>query len=255
MEAGTLVHDVLERLLDLEPDERTRERARDLYAEEAAALADRLDPRIDRDDLRARAGAALANYFEQEQPALVDVVPEGLERKVSATLDGVPIAGLVDRLEFAAAGARVLDYKTGGAKPRYAGDYWRQVLLYARMLGEQGTDVAEVALMYLGSPARTLVRPTPPQALDRVQGDLVRAQGERLQAHDASAWPARPGPLCQYCPYRSACPAVDERARPTPGTEPSHRLLEASPDVMRRVASTPVDDEDVPLADLDEGAP
>lgn len=255
MEAGSLVHDVLEGLMALEPAARTREQARVLYAQEAAAREADLDPRVDRDEVRTRAGAALAAYFEQEDPQQVDVVPDGLERAVAASLAGVPIAGLVDRLEFAAGGARVLDYKTGGAKPRYAEGYWRQVLLYARMLGEEGTDVAEVALLYLGAPSRLMVRPTPVQALARVESDLLRGHEERASAHAATAWPARPSALCSYCPYRSACPAITDRDRPVPGTQASQALLEASPDAVRRLPRDGADDDTVdPAADEGEGS-
>ena len=162
--AGTLVHGVLEDLLALDPDERTIERARAIYTEQSAALEPELDERVNRIELRERAGTALRNYFEVEAPAEIEVVPDGLERKVRATIAGVDIAGTVDRIQFSDGGVRVLDYKTGGAKPQYAAAYWRQLLLYAQMLTDEGVDVADIALMFLGDPARTLVRPVPPAA-------------------------------------------------------------------------------------------
>lgn len=232
--AGTLVHGVLEGLMALDPAERTRERAREIYAAQAADMVPGLDPRVDQEDLRRRAGIAMTSFFDLEDPRDVEVIPEGLERAVRADLGGVPIAGSVDRLEFAVGGARVLDYKTGGAKVRYSEAYWRQLLLYARMLEEEGVDVAEVALMYLGDPARLMVRPTPQSALARVEGELGAIAEERTEHAAAGSWLARTGPLCSYCPFRAVCPARSDRAVPEPGSAESHAILERSTELIWR---------------------
>jgi putative RecB family exonuclease len=237
--AGSLVHGVLETLLALEPPERTRERAREIYAVEAASLLKTVDPRVDLDDLRGRAGTALTSYFAIEDPREVDVVPEGLERSVFAEFGGVRIGGSVDRLEFAVGGARVLDYKTGGAKPRYAEAYWRQLMLYARILDDMGVDVSEVALMYLGDPARLMVRPTPTGALTRVELEVIAVAQERAACHDSESWTARTGRLCSYCPFRVACPAWSDREVPVPGSAESTAILERSRELIRRTPSVP----------------
>lgn len=234
--AGSLVHAVLEELLALDPDDRTRERAREIYSAAAAELQTDLDPRVDLDDLRRRAGTALTSYFELEDPREVEVVPDGLERSVSATLSGVPMAGSVDRLEFAVGGARVLDYKTGGAKPRYAEAYWRQLLLYARMLDDMGVEVAEVALMYLGDPFRLMVRPAAPAVTSRVEGEIVEVAAQRATFEQSGRWPARTGRLCSYCPFRVACPAWSDREVPVPGSAESTSILERSRELVRRTA-------------------
>lgn len=234
MEAGTLVHSVLEELLSIPPEERTRERARLAYGEHAALLAESLDPRVDAEDLRARAGVAMVSYFELEHPGLVEVIPDGLERRVETTIDGVPIGGSVDRVDFAIGGVRVLDYKTGGARPRYAEAYWRQLLLYARMLADEGLEVAEVSLMYLGEPARVLTRPVPPSALKRACDDLARAAEQRARFDEESRWSARTSGLCRTCPFRVVCPAWSRSAVPAPGSDDSARALQRSREVDHR---------------------
>lgn len=236
LSAGTLVHGVLEQLMALPPDDRTVERARGIYAEQWSTLDPQLDERVNRVELRERAGAALRSYFDIEDPAAVEVIPDGLERKVSAVIGGVDIAGTVDRVQFADAGVRVLDYKTGGAKPQYAAAYWRQLLLYAQMLTDEGTDVADVALMYLGDPARVLVRPVPPAARARTAADLTAAQVERTGFDEQSRWQARPSALCRSCPFRVACPSYSDRAVPVPGTEASQRTLQSVRDLVLRPA-------------------
>ena len=236
LSAGTLVHGVLEELIALEPHERTVERAREIYTEQWSVLEPELGERVNRIELRERAGTALRSYFELEDPATVEVIPDGLERKVSATIDGVDIAGTVDRIQFSDAGVRVLDYKTGGAKPQYAAAYWRQLLLYAQMLTDEGSDVADIALMYLGEPARVLVRPVPPAARARTASDLAGAHAERTGFDEQSRWQARPSTLCRYCSFKVACPSYSDRAVAVPGTEASHRTLQNVRDLVLRPA-------------------
>lgn len=248
--AGSLVHAVLEELLALDPDDRTRERAREIYSAAAAAMQTDMDSRVDLDDLRRRAGTALTSYFELEDPRVVEVVPDGLERSVSATLSGVPMAGSVDRLEFSVGGARVLDYKTGGAKPRYAEAYWRQLMLYARMLDDMGVEVADVALMYLGEPFRLMVRPAPPGVTARVEEEIVEVAAQRAEFEASGRWPARTGRLCSYCPFRVACPAWSDREVPVPGSVESTAILERGRELIRRTVSVSAE---VPVAAEDAG--
>lgn len=234
--AGTLVHGVLEELLALDPSQRTIDRAREIYSEQRAALEPELGERVNRDELRERSGTALKSYFALEEPAEVEVVPDGLERKVSATISGVPIAGTIDRVQFSTAGVRVLDYKTGAAKPQFAAAYWRQLLLYAQMLADEGIDVSEVALMYLGDPARLLVRPVPAAARARTAADLATAQQQRTAYDETSTWQARPSALCRSCPFKVACPVEADRAVAIPGSENSHRVLKNVRDLVLRPA-------------------
>jgi putative RecB family exonuclease len=234
MEAGTLVHGVLEDLMEQAPEERTVEHARETYRVQSAELREGLDPRVDADELRERAGVALTSYFEVEDPAVVEVVPDGLERKLATRIGGVTIAGSVDRIDFGLGGVRVLDYKTGGAKPRYASAYWRQVLLYARMVADEGLDVSEISLMYLGEPARVMTRPVPPSAAARVAGELERAAEDRESFDEESRWVAKTSGLCKYCPYRTVCPAWSRSPVPVPGSADSNRTLERIREVDHR---------------------
>ncbi len=250
LSAGSLVHAVLEELLALESGERTIERARQIYTEQWSALEPELDERINRTELRERAGGALAAYFELEDPSTVELAPDGLERKTAATLAGVPIAGTADRVEFGTAGARVVDYKTGAAKPRYAEAYWRQVLLYAQMLTDEGIDVSEVALMHLGDPARLMVRPVPDSARTRVVGSLARAAEERTRFDESAKWQARPSALCGWCPFQRVCPAEARGAVPIPGSAESHRQVGLNRDVVLRPSRSGALDDEVDRDDV-----
>jgi putative RecB family exonuclease len=221
---GRAVHSALEHLLALPPDERLPERA-DAYL--AQALIDELalveGQGIDEVEVREGSGRALAAYWETEQPADIEVAPDGLERQVRTDLAGLPFLGHIDRIAQAEAGLRVTDYKTGAPKPKYWWSYWRQQLLYAAALEDTGEPAAEIELLYLKEP-RAVTRPVYGAAVRRALADLELAHEQRDTMARAGAWEARPGPLCRYCDFQPACPAQRSSA-PKPGTTESDAML------------------------------
>ena len=141
---GTLVHEVLDRLFDLEPQARdlaaatalTEPALADLLAAEPeAAFALEEDaawpgpvPEVSEDSrtaVLAQARALLEAYFVMEDPT--QVVPEQREQLVEVVLeDEFVLRGYVDRLDSTAAGLRVVDYKTG----RSPGPMWEQSAMF-----------------------------------------------------------------------------------------------------------------------------
>jgi putative RecB family exonuclease len=230
---GRAVHSALEHLLALPPDERLPERA-DAYL--AEALIEELTlvegQGIDEVEVREGSARALVSYWETEQPAEIEVAPDGLERQVRTDLVGLPFLGHIDRIAQAEAGLRVTDYKTGAPKPKYWWSYWRQQLLYAAALEDTGEPAAEVELLYLKEP-RAVTRPVYPAAVRRALADLERAHEQRDTMARAGAWEARPGPLCRYCDFQPACPA-QRSAAPKPGTAESDAILEEKGLIQRR---------------------
>lgn len=223
---GRAVHAALESLLALPPAGRTREAGEPmLEAALATELAEVADATfhigIDPEAVREAAFLAYDAYFATETPEQIDVV--GLEREVATELRGLPFRGFIDRIALADAGLRVTDYKTGAAKPKYWWGYWRQQLLYAQALTDSGEPIAEVELLFL-KPARAVTRPVYPAAAARAVDDLERAHEERARMAEATRWEARPGPLCNWCDFRYACPA-QQRTAPPPGSEASDEVL------------------------------
>ena len=161
-------------------------------------------------------------YIEmrRKDPAAIDVV--GVEHELDTELRGLPFGGYVDLISEVDVGRRVTDYKTGAPKPRYWWGYWRQQYLYAAALG----DVAEVELLYLTRP-RSVRRPVYPAAMARALAELEQAHEERAAMAEASAYEARPGPLCSWCDFRVACPAQRKDA-PAPGSAASDERLESA---------------------------
>ena len=221
---GRSVHSALEHLLALPPEERLPERA-DAYL--ADALVDELalveGQGIDETEVRAGSARAMAAYWATEEPATIEVAPDGLEREVRTDLVGLPFLGHIDRIAVAEPGLRVTDYKTGAPKPRFWWSYWRQQLLYAAALEGTGEPVAEIELLYLKDP-RAVTRPVYPAAIRRALADLESAHAQRDAMATGGAWEARPGPLCRYCDFQPVCPAQRSGA-PKPGSADSDAVL------------------------------
>lgn len=215
---GRAVHAALEDLLSLPPEGRSPDRAREFL--EAAIEREAAEPGLDASAVAEGARTAMDAYWSTEDPTAIDVV--GVEHELDTELRGLPFGGYVDLISEVDVGRRVTDYKTGAPKPRYWWGYWRQQYLYAAALG----DVAEVELLYLTRP-RSVRRPVYPAAMARALGELEQAHEERAAMAEASAYEARPGPLCSWCDFRVACPAQRKDA-PPPGSAASDERLESA---------------------------
>ena len=221
---GRAVHGALEHLLALPPDERVVERGEEFLSESLSLELALVEGQgLSEDDIRAGAQAAMTAYWQTESPAEIEVANDGLERRVDADLRGLPFLGHIDRVAVTDAGLRVTDYKTGAPKPRYWWGYWRQQLLYAAALDAVDEPIAEVELLYL-TKARAVTRPVYPAAIRRALDDLESAHDDRDRMSNEGVWEARPGPLCNYCDFRAACPAQRSPC-PAPGSEESNEIL------------------------------
>ena len=221
---GRAVHGALEHLLALPPDERVPARGEEFLADALAVELALVEGQgLSADEITAGAEAAMTAYWRTEDPQVIEVAPDGLERRVDADLRGLPFLGHIDRVAVADAGLRVTDYKTGAPKPRYWWGYWRQQLLYAAALESVAEPIAEVELLYLAQP-RAVTRPVYRAAVRRALDDLEVAHDDRDRMSTSGVWEARTGPLCNYCDFRSACPAQRSNC-PAPGSAESNEIL------------------------------
>lgn len=206
---GSFVHRILEELMARPPADRSLDRARRIARElwpEVEADPHYTDLGLDDDRQRAfrwRAWRSVEGYFTVEDPTTVDVAER--EQRLETTIDGVPFIGVVDRTERAAGGLTVTDYKTG-RKPsaRFADERLAQVLLYAAALETVGERPAVARLLYLGAGDLTVAADD-----ERVGGataDFAETWAAIGDARDSGDFPARPGPLCGWCPYQDDCP-------------------------------------------------
>lgn len=210
---GTLVHAALERLMVRPPEERTLDAALldlDTARTELAEHPEFAGLGMTPDEwstFHSEAASLVANYFLLENPTTV--VPIGLELMMSAELGSVTLRGIIDRLELDDDGELVVtDYKTGrppreGFEKSRLGGVEFYALLCEEMLGRRP---ARVQLMYLGEPEVIIRTPT----AGTVRGVRQRAAAIWQAVQRACAtddFRPRPGPLCDWCNFRSYCPS------------------------------------------------
>lgn len=207
---GTFAHRVLEHLMQQHPSRRTKDDARRLARAswpEISGSDDYRDLELDEEQalrFRWQAWRAIEGLWDLEDPARVDV--EATEQQVSVTLDGVPFRGVVDRVESEPDGLVISDYKSGRAPPaRYAPGRLQQVLLYAAAIAEEtGEQPVRARLLYLGQKivATGITSAELAGAVEQLRSTWD-AIGDACHTDDFAA---RPGPLCDYCPYAELCP-------------------------------------------------
>jgi putative RecB family exonuclease len=233
---GTLVHRALELLFwELDPGQRSLdaglERLQRAWVEahedpEFIGLA--LEPDEEAEFL-ADAEILVRNAFELEDPNEVRVL--GTELRLEVQLGTLKLRGIIDRLELDRDGELVVtDYKTGRApgmayeQSRLAG-----VHFYA-FLCEQvfGRRPARVQLLHLREPIAISTEPSE-QSIRALRGKALAVWTAVERACEREDFRPRPSRLCDFCAYKSYCPAwggdlslVQEQARiPVAASAPS----------------------------------
>ncbi len=211
---GTLVHQVLERLIwDHEPGDRTPAAAEAELERAWDELSGR--PELGELDLdaaasaafRADAGQLVDNYFSLEDPAAVAAV--GVEVSLEADLGGLRLRGIIDRLDRAEDGTLVVvDYKTGRApSPRFERGKLTGVHLYALLCElTLGSVPVEVRLLHLREPVVITAHPNP-QTLRGQRQRTMAVWSAIERACERDDFQPRPSGLCTYCSYQALCPA------------------------------------------------
>lgn len=222
---GTLVHAVLELLFDEPADRRTHEVAVSkvpaLYEELAAKNPDvplMYPTEADVQKLRKEASALLGAYFGLELPGRLE--PAEREKFVSAELDnGLVLRGFIDRVDVAPGGeVRLVDYKTGKQpKPQYGREAEFQMRFYAVLqFRATGHLVHTLQLMYLGGGGSIKAyRPTPSD-IERTEEEILAIWNDITAMALSGNWRARRSPLCNWCHFKSICPAWGNTAPEPP---------------------------------------
>ncbi|MGW1738451.1 RecB family exonuclease [Nocardia sp. NPDC001965] len=222
---GTVVHAVLEDLYGLPAAERDPEHATALAEpawarvlterpEAAELLAAGLDVAAFLDEVRA----LVRTYYRLEDPRRFE--PESCETRLEVILpDGAPLRGFVDRIDVAPTGElRVVDYKTGRAPgPTQETRALFQLKFYALMLlRTRGVVPAQLRLIYLADAELLTYTPDEDELL-RFERTLTALWNAVRTAGRTGDFPPNPSWLCDYCAYKSLCPAFDGTPPPYPG--------------------------------------
>ncbi|MFP5298631.1 MAG: RecB family exonuclease [Actinomycetota bacterium] len=215
---GSLVHAVLERLFQEEPEARTPERAEGLLT--ALWNEVRNDPEIRPSDLipdeeqawLEQARGLLANYFRLEDPRTLQA--EQLEWWVEYELPDIHLRGIIDRLEVGSDGGWVLsDYKTGRipGENRELNAFFG-LRFYALVCWRAfGVIPKEIRLVYLSDPAVLTLNPHE-QMLISFEKQIVALGKAITRAIETGDWRARPSPFCMNCSFHELCPSWVDRA-------------------------------------------
>ncbi len=221
---GTTAHLALERLFGLPPTERTPERLYDLFREAWAELKPREFPDLFDDVAEERAWGVeslgvLANYFRVEDPRTIE--PVGRELDLREPVGDMTIRGILDRIDEGPDGLVVIDYKTGKAPPeRYALPAFFALKIYALLVRNRtGRTPTRLRLVYLAGPTVYEI-PVDDRQLDAMERHLRALWTAIDRAIARDDFPARPGPLCDWCGFRDRCPAWNgEGGEPGPGPD------------------------------------
>lgn len=172
-------------------------------------------PWTDFDDaMLATAEECIRGYYKMENPKSFD--PAGVEIWLKAKELGVPLHGIIDRLDRVETPSGevhwvISDYKSGKVpKDRFLDEAFFALKVYAVLLHDMfGVVAHSLRLLYIrnGSPATIKT-----MSVDKILIDRTTAQVEALwkairRSAEKSDWPTKTGPLCSWCDFQPDCPA------------------------------------------------
>jgi putative RecB family exonuclease len=211
-ERGKLVHSVLEDLFELPRTQRDLSEASAILPE---AWARQLESKpelaqlvSDSKEWLDRAHSLLQSYFTLEDPSTFDSTFRELhlERDLK---ESVYLHGYVDRLDVAPTGeVRIVDYKTGKSpKPGWEEKALFQLRVYALLYWRnEGVLPRLLQLLYLGD-GRTVKSSPSERELEATERILNNIADEILTAIESDHFPAKKSRLCDWCSFKSICPA------------------------------------------------
>ena len=211
-ERGTLVHTILQDLFEFPSAQRLPQTALDLLPSRWSAQLE------GKPELKAmvtnekewldRATSLLTTYFTLENPSTFEATHREMHLENDFDTD-VYLHGYVDRLDIAPTGeVRVVDYKTGKSpKPGWEERALFQLRVYA-LLYWKATGVLPqlLQLIYLGDGRVVKSNPTM-NDIESAEKVLHRVAKDIFISIQKDYWPPKPSRLCDWCFFKSICPA------------------------------------------------
>ena len=221
---GTTVHSALENLYALPQSERTTAKATALAEAEAekslaegGIAADVIEPEKHA-AFTDEAAQLIRGLYVVEDPTRFD--PTSCEDYLlTATEEGTPLHGFVDRIDVAPTGeVRVVDYKTGKPpRPGYERTALAQMRFYALMYFLIRGDIpTQLKLIYLKNGSFLTLSPTDHMLAETARElDSLWADIER-DGKDGTFEP-KTSKLCGWCHHKAHCPAFGGTPPEYPG--------------------------------------
>ena len=211
-ERGTLVHTILQDLFEFPSAQRLPQTAIDLLPSRWSAQLE------GKPELKAMvtnekewldlATSLLTTYFTLENPSTFEATHREMHLENDFDTD-VYLHGYVDRLDIAPTGeVRIVDYKTGKSpKPGWEEKALFQLRVYA-LLYWKATGVLPqlLQLIYLGDGRVVKSNPTM-NDIESAEKVLHRVAKDIFISIQKDYWPPKPSRLCDWCFFKSICPA------------------------------------------------
>jgi putative RecB family exonuclease len=211
-ERGTLIHTILQDLFEFPSQERTPQTAIDLLPSRWAAQLEGkpalLEMVSSEKEWLDRASSLLQTYFTLENPSTFEATHREMHLEDDFDSD-IYLHGYVDRLDVAPTGeVRIVDYKTGKSpRPGWEEKALFQLRVYA-LLYWKNTGVLPrlLQLIYLGD--GRIVKSNPTMAeIESAEKVLRRVARDIFISIEKEYWPPKPSRLCDWCYFKSICPA------------------------------------------------
>ncbi len=235
---GTTVHQALEDLFDLKPDERNTEKLHNLFREAWTKVRGNdehhnLFSSVEEEREWGLDGLKLLNnYMSIEDPTSFE--PLERERWVRGSIEDLNLRGILDRMDRNNKGELVIvDYKSGKAPlAKYKEPRFFALKLYALLIQKElGEMPSELKLIYLKNSTIHTLKVTQ-DSLDQAKIEVLEIWNNIKKAFASNEFPATKNTLCDWCYYKPICPVFNENA---PDTEKLKEINEELIDIKEQI--------------------
>jgi putative RecB family exonuclease len=235
---GTTVHQALEDLFDLKPDERNTEKLHNLFREAWTKVRGNdehhnLFSSVEEEREWGLDGLKLLNnYMSIEDPTSFE--PLERERWVRGSIEDLNLRGILDRMDRNNKGELVIvDYKSGKAPlAKYKEPRFFALKLYALLIQKElGEMPSELKLIYLKNSTIHTLKVTQ-DSLDQVKIEVLEIWNNIKKAFETNDFPATKNTLCDWCYFKPICPVFNENA---PDTEKLKEINEEIIEIKEQI--------------------
>ena len=211
-ERGTLVHTILQDLFEFPSAQRLPQTAIDLlpsrWSTQLEGKPELNEMVTNEKEWLDRASSLLTTYFTLEDPSTFEATHREMHLENDFDTD-VYLHGYVDRLDIAPTGeVRIVDYKTGKSpKPGWEEKALFQLRVYAFLYWKNtGVLPRLLQLIYLGDGRMVKSNPSM-KDIESAEKVLHRVAKDIFISMEKEYWPPKPSRLCDWCFFKSICPA------------------------------------------------